>query len=30
MACYDGFIGVRNCGLESKIYLDDYGLSCLI
>jgi hypothetical protein len=26
MACYDGFIGVRNCGLESKIYLDDYGL----
>jgi hypothetical protein len=27
MACYDGFIGVRNCGLESKIYLDDYGLS---
>ena len=27
--CYDGLIGVRNCGKEYSYYLDDYGLSLL-
>jgi hypothetical protein len=26
-ACFDGLVGVRNCGVEYSYYLDDYGFS---